>query len=158
ANDVAKKLNEREIIAKVQLKSIINVMDAAYFYNERSDEIHQGIIGQIEIADHVIINKVDLISEEDKQKLIKKTNEYSPNAYHEETEHSNIDFERFFEHIHTDESADSKVSANSQKVVKYSNMTTLGLPVDASLKKEDVEHFFAVNANEIIRAKGFVPL
>lgn len=59
--EIAKSLNEREVIAKVELKSIMTVIDAEFFLDSKSHKFQDTIFHQLECANHIVVNKIDLV-------------------------------------------------------------------------------------------------
>lgn len=155
--EVASALNEREIIAKVELKSIITVLDAEFLLDDHSRTFKETLFHQLECADHIVINKLDLVKPsivDEIRKVVKQRNSVAKIEY---ARFGGIDFEKLLKQIFSDNQVKQHRPNKGYGLERnYSSMTTLVLPADRSLNKADVEGFFVRHADKIVRAKGFV--
>ncbi|MFJ7729097.1 CobW family GTP-binding protein [Neobacillus sp. NPDC097160] len=157
--EVANTLNEREIIAKVELKSIITVLDAEFLLDAHSHAFKDTLYYQLECANHVVINKMDLVREsagDEIKKIIKKRNSAAEIEF---AQFGDIDFEKLLKHIFSTNNVKQHSPDKGNSMQKnYSSMTTLVLPADRSLTKAAVKGFLTRHADKIVRAKGFVQI
>lgn len=153
--EVINALSERELIAKVELKSVIIVMDAEYVLSEKSSRFRDEILGQLGYADLITVNKMDLISESDVGNLNNLIKEKNTLAEIEHVTFGNINFDKVFQF-----SFEHNLKSGEPKRRKqvYTNMTTIALPVDYPVTKKKVENFLLKHGDCIIRAKGFIPV
>lgn len=160
AEEVAFALNEKEIIAKVKLNSIITVVDAEFILSTHSEE-YEGIISQqLECATHIVVNKMDLVRPSQKQEIQILMNELNTNANIEYAIQGELDFEILLSTI-----ADSSINSERKFATKrayqeteFSSMTTMGLQITRPIVQTRVEEFFSRHSESIVRAKGFVSL
>lgn len=157
--EVANTLNEREIIAKVELKSIITVLDAEFLLDAHSCAFKETLYHQLESANHVVINKMDLVSESAGDEIKRILKERNSAAEIEFAQFGDIDFVNLLKQIFSTNNVKpySPDKGNSQQK-NYSSMTTLVLPANRSLTKAAVEGFLTRHADKIVRAKGFVQI
>ncbi|MBT2605207.1 GTP-binding protein [Bacillus sp. ISL-53] len=157
--EVANTLNEKEMIAKVELRSIITIVDAEFFLNEKSHDFQEMLLHQLACANHIVVNKMDLVqqclAEEVKKNIRNKNN----SAHIEIAEFGNINFEQFLTRISSAKHIKQlSTDKEMRQKTSYSSMSTLVLPNDRPLSKSDIEHFLTKHASQIIRAKGFVQI
>ncbi|SDM40948.1 GTP-binding protein [Bacillus sp. OK048] len=158
--EVAKMLNEREVIAKVELKNIMTIIDAEFFLDTKSNDFQDTIFHQLECANHIVVNKIDLVEKSVCEEINEAINKRNPSAKVEFAMYGEIDFEKLLQQVMTTENKkESRINKNiKQRPTSYASMTTLVLPVAHSLKKTIIESFFTKYADKIVRAKGFVPI
>ncbi|MFK9090759.1 CobW family GTP-binding protein [Bacillus salipaludis] len=155
--EVANTLNEREIIAKVELKSIITVIDAEFLLDVHSSTFKETMFHQLECANHIVVNKIDLVKPSAVDEIRKVVKQRNSVAKIEFARFGDIDFEKLLKQILSDNQLKQhRPDKGYSQEKNYSSMTTLVLPADRSLKKADVEGFIARHADKIVRAKGFV--
>jgi G3E family GTPase len=162
AEEVAFTLNQREIIAKVVLKNVITIIDAEYILDSHSRDYQEIMYQQLECANHIVVNKIDLIKQSQRreiEKIIEKRNATAPMEF---ALHAEINFDKFLTSILSTEKSKQTTPTipNEHRHQKdmFSNMTTIGLPIDGPLFRADINNFFMRHSDVIVRAKGFVPL
>lgn len=142
-----------ESIEGVRLDAIITVTDADSLIRFPSIG-HTGRM-QIEMADVLILNKIDLVDAEQKEEVRKKIEEINDHAIIPEAVRCNVDFESIL---------DIKKSGIREKISQYKNQD--------HIKDENIQHFVYTTdkkldrarldvllsslPHDIIRVKGFV--
>ncbi|MBB5172604.1 CobW family GTP-binding protein [Texcoconibacillus texcoconensis] len=176
--EVVDSLTEPELIDCLYLEKVITVLDGENIleYNsifESVRELVQTTRRQIEVADILILNKVDLISASHKEKVkkvIKKQNAESPVYF---TSYSEVDLDILLENVNV---IDNKISlhknnyTHSQRENKhhhnhehkhhrsYSRINTIILEFNQHTKQAKVDKFLKKWQPNLLRAKGYIPL
>ncbi|TYS59541.1 GTP-binding protein [Sutcliffiella horikoshii] len=171
--EVVDSLTEPELIEYVCLQKVITVLDGenvleynSIFGSDR--ELVQTTRRQIEVADVLIVNKIDLISEsqQDKvQKVVKKQNTVSPIYF---TSYSEVDSDLLLTGIkdrvnkislYKNSHAEHKHKpSNGQKQNRsYSRINTITLDFNQPLKPAKVDKFLKKWQPNLLRAKGYIP-
>lgn len=187
--EVALALSEADLIAKVKLHKVITVLDAEHLleYNSWFDtDLHlvRTLRRQIETADLLILNKVDLVTDEKLVKIekeIRKQNASSPLIL---SKHSVIDLESILGGIKVDQvkdnltrvkrpvyspivkkkdsgydtSNDSSLGTHNHPSPSFSRISTLSLqlPEERALTPKEIEKFLGAQGSNLLRAKGYV--
>ncbi len=183
--EVALALSEPDLVAKVKLHKVITVLDAEHLleYNSWFDtDLHlvRTLRRQIETADLLILNKVDLVKDEKLVKIekeIRKQNESSPLI---RSKHSVIDLESILGGIKVDQvkdtltrvkrpvyspivkkkdsSNESSLGTHNQPSPSFSRINTLSLqlPEERALTPKEIEKFLDAQGSNLLRAKGYV--
>lgn len=186
--EVALALSEADLIAKVKLHKVITVLDAEHLleYNSWFDtDLHfvRTLRRQIETADILILNKVDLVTHEKLDKIEKEIRKHNSSSPLILSEHSAIDLESVLGGIEAaqDEDTLTRVKRPGSSIVKkkdsnngtgsvsslethihhspsYSRISTLSLqlPDDRKLTPKEIEKFLSAQGNNLLRAKGYV--
>lgn len=170
--EIADTITEPGLIEHMVLKQIITILDAenALDYNSlfSSDkQLVQTLRRQIEVADHVIVNKTDLVKESHLQKvnnMIRKQNKHATITF---ATHSNIDLTTTLDGIERE--LDSKAISfqkfqmrkdiNVNKNYRsFSRVQSMTLPVksQSSATKVDIERFLQRWKDKLLRAKGYM--
>lgn len=177
--EVVDSLTEPELMESVYLEKVVTVLDGENVleYNsifEADKELVRTTRRQIEVADVVVVNKIDLISDSQKEKIkkvIRKQNPVSPLFF---TTYSEIDVETLLlnvkpvknrvmaniegkqknssHHHHHDETHHHKHS----NTTSFSRINTLTLDVDQPMKSSKVEKFLKRWRPNLLRAKGYL--
>ena len=174
--EVADSLTEPELIDYLYLEKVITVLDGENVleYNsifESVRELVRTTRRQIEVADILLVNKIDLISEAHKEKvekIIKKQNTVSPVYF---TSYSEVDMDLLL--------SDLKVNRNKSSVKKnkyiqqedehphkpelesnrsYARINTITLDISRQIKPGKIEKFLKKWQPNLLRAKGYIPL
>lgn len=157
-NEVANVLNEREVIAKVELKSIISMIDAEYLLRSYSEEFQQTLLNQLECASHIVVNKIDLVEKSNIEEIKMMIKDRNSIAQTESAVFGKIQFDQIFKTIFSINKITHLQPKKFSENKAFSSMTTLVLPCDKPLAKEEVENFFTKHTNNIIRGKGFIKI
>ncbi|MCD9024561.1 CobW family GTP-binding protein [Cohnella silvisoli] len=185
--EVALALSEAELIAKVKLHKVVTVMDAEHVleYNSWLDtdrQLVRTLRRQIETADLLILNKVDLVKADKLVKIEKEIRKQNASSLLMRAEHSVIDLEPILGGIEAAQGAavgsrvmrpgrsplvKKKDSANdtysattpeTRPAPSFSRISTISLqlPADSSVTPKEIEKFLGAQGNNLLRAKGFV--
>lgn len=171
--EVVDTLSERILIAKVYIDKIVSILDAEMLNNaesfNRNKEFESTFKSQITFADMLIVNKMDLVSVLEKNKIKNILREQNKAATIEFTEYSRIHYESFFSRFkygdhQLEDNNQIKNQENQMSIQKndmyhhsfFSHITTIALPVIAPIEIEKIEAFLNKN-KQIIRSKGFLP-
>ncbi|MFA9558461.1 GTP-binding protein [Evansella sp. AB-rgal1] len=176
--EVVDSLTEPELIDYLYLEKVITVLDGENVleYNsifESVRELVQTTRRQIEVADILIVNKVDLISESQKEKVrkvIKKQNAISPVYF---TSYSEVDLDLLLadvkvitnklslqknRHTHSHEEHKHRHNHDHKNNRSYSRINTITLNVNQQTKPAKIEKFLKKWRPNLLRAKGYIPL
>ncbi len=185
--EVALTLSEAELIAKVKLHKIVTVMDAEHVleYNSWLDtdrQLVRTLRRQIETADILILNKVDLVKTDKLVKIEKEIRKQNASSLLMRAEHSATDLEPIFGGIEINrqttvrtramrpgrsplvkkkDSAGGTGSATipeTSPAPSFSRISTISLqfPADSIVTPKEIEKFLGAQGNNLLRAKGFI--
>ena len=138
-----------EELPQLKLDSIITILDSdAYF------KYPLGKTGkiQIEIADIILLNKVELISKEVEKKLELEIRKLNPRANIIKTEFAKVNNELLFG-IYSKKELKQEFNHNHSKTVEYFSFETT-----KNINKSEFEEFIKKLPKEVYRSKGFVKL
>ncbi|MDQ0256339.1 G3E family GTPase [Evansella vedderi] len=186
--EVVDSLTEPELIDYLYLEKVITVLDGENVleYNsifESVRELVRTTRRQIEVADLLIVNKVDLISESHREKVkkvIKKQNTVSPvyfTSYSEvdsdlllgdvkviknklslhEKKHAHAHHEHKHHHNHNHEHKHDHNHEHKDNR-SYSRINTITLDFSQQMKPTKVDKFLKKWRPNLLRAKGYIPL
>ncbi|MBM4763639.1 GTP-binding protein [Bacillus sp. B15-48] len=155
--EVAKVLNESEIIAKVSLRMVITVVDSEYLLNNNEPNINNLMNSQTRLANFIVVNKTDLIAEKDKGNIEQMLREQNSSATIVFGQYGNIDMEQMLNRM-SQSVPPIPITDSKSESPAFTSMTTTALPIEKAVRMKDVEAFFKKHAGTIIRAKGFVPI
>lgn len=174
--EVVDSITEPQLIDRLAVEKIITVLDAENIleYNsilESDRNIVETNRRQIEVADLLIINKVDLVTHTRKEKIekvIRKLNSASPILY---STYSNIDLGRLFTNFNTYNEQKMVIKIGNKKgehhqhnhrktrhTQSYSRINTILLPIKSKTNTKIIEKFLKRWRPNLLRAKGFVPI
>jgi G3E family GTPase len=174
--EVVDSLTEPELIEYVYLEKVITVLDGENILEYNSifgsvRELVQTTRRQIEVADILIVNKIDLISQSQKEKIkkgIEKQNTVSPVYF---TSYSEVDPNLLLTGIKEGEdqiSSHRNRQSPTQNKHKhhhthgqnrsYSRINTLTLDINQQVKPAKVDKFLKKWRPNLLRAKGYIPL
>ncbi|MFN7250000.1 MAG: CobW family GTP-binding protein [Anaerobacillus sp.] len=174
--EVVDSMTEPQLIDRLSVQKIISVLDAENIleYNsilESDRNIVETNRRQIEVADLLIINKVDLVTDGRKlkiEKIIRKHNSVSPIYY---STYSEIDLGELFADIKPYNEQKMIIKIGKEKVEhhqhthpkqththSYSRINTISLPIDFDTNTGQIEKFLKKWRPNLLRAKGFVPI
>ncbi len=86
-------LADPDVRERVELESVVAVVDAHHFHEQLHDEIARE---QVVFADHIIINKTDLVSAEEVTSLIARIRTLNPTAAIDIARHGAVDVKAVF--------------------------------------------------------------
>ncbi|MDG5785891.1 GTP-binding protein [Evansella sp. AB-P1] len=178
--EVVDSLTEPEMIDNLYLEKVITVLDGENVleYNSIFDsvrELVQTTRRQIEVADILIVNKVDLISESHKEKVkkvIKKQNTVSPVYF---TSYCEVDINLLLRdikviknklslhkkrhtHSHDEHNHEHKHNHKHKQNRSYARINTITLDFNHQTKPAKVDKFLKKWRPNLLRAKGYIPL
>ncbi|RKL67379.1 hypothetical protein CR203_08410 [Salipaludibacillus neizhouensis] len=165
--EVVDSLTDPELIDSLYLEKVVTLLDGENIleYNsifEADKELVQTTRRQIEVADLLVVNKLDLITSSFKEKItkaIRKRNSVSPLLF---TTYSEIDVNGLLEGI--TEVNKEKFYANRRtpyphihgNSVSFSRINTLTLSVNEPMKSSIVAKFLKRWHPNLLRAKGYL--
>ncbi|OAB37358.1 hypothetical protein PMSM_04640 [Paenibacillus macquariensis subsp. macquariensis] len=186
--EIADAITEPGLIRQVALKQIVTVLDAenALDYNSifSSDkQLVQTLRRQLEVADHIIVNKTDLVQAPHLQKIQKVILKQNERALITFASHSLMDLtpillgitrnsditpiaiQRFrsfkTEPLNQVQSTPKlKENQDHKEYRSFTRVQTLTLTIQSptSVTQEDVEHFLQRWKKQLLRAKGYLHL
>ncbi|MFD0699057.1 CobW family GTP-binding protein [Paenibacillus sp. GCM10027628] len=176
--EIIDALTEPALLPYVKLQTVITVLDAEHVleYNSifASDrELVHTLRRQMEVADLLLLNKIDLVSEKQRQTIEKTIRKWNERSLLLPTTHSQFDLKLIFgplqDQVITAPAAPSlkrkfqvvrSVRANNQAAehnMSYSRIQTITLSADFPhlLTKRSVERFLTKRGDLLLRAKGY---
>jgi G3E family GTPase len=174
--EVADSLTEPALINSVYLEKVITLIDAEHIlsYNslfESDRELVKTTRRQIEVADLLIVNKTDLVSESKKQKIYKALVKQNSTSRVFFSTYSNIDLSPLLnklkspEHIikvrikgephHHHSHHDYHKHTHSHS---YSRINSITLKLPAQISSTEIETFLKRWKSNLLRAKGYLSL
>ncbi|WP_416148311.1 CobW family GTP-binding protein [Salipaludibacillus sp. HK11] len=178
--EVVDSLTEPELMESLYLEKVVTVLDGENVleYNsifEADKELVRTTRRQIEVADVLVVNKIDLISDSQKEKIkkvIRKQNPASPIFF---TTYSEIDVEILLGNVtqvknrvavaiggkqkdnsHHHHHHDEQSHHTHSNTTSFSRINTLTLDVDRPMKSSKVEKFLKRWRPNLLRAKGYL--
>ncbi|MDX5475471.1 MAG: GTP-binding protein [Bacillaceae bacterium] len=163
--EVIDSLTEPMLKEKLYLHNVITLIDSENIlsYNnifESDRELVNTTRSQLEAADLLIVNKIDLVPENKVVKIEKLIKKYNKTASSFFVTHCNIDVQKLMKEvfsIHITRAISNNASSNKLNK-SFTKIKSLTLPIHFQTTKEDVESFLKIWKNTVIRAKGYVPL
>ncbi|WP_227935549.1 CobW family GTP-binding protein [Alkalihalobacillus deserti] len=170
--EVADSLTEPELINQVYLEKVITLIDAEHIlsYNnvfESDRELVRTTRRQIEVADLLIVNKTDLVSESKKQKINKLLIKQNPTSKVSFSTFSNVELASLFTHLKSS-SVRVKVRIKSPKQEghhhqehthnSYSKIKSITLSLSSTTNSLEIEKFLKKWKTNLLRAKGYLNL
>ncbi|ERN53897.1 GTP-binding protein [Alkalihalophilus marmarensis] len=169
--EVADSLTEPQLINQVYLEKVITLIDSEHIlsYNsifESDRELVRTTRRQIEVADTLIVNKMDLVSEAKRQKidkLLKKQNSTSSITY---STYSDVDVTSLFQPINTKtkkvrvriKHSNHREHHHEHPPKSFTKIKSIRLPVPTATSSHRVEKFLKKWKTDLLRAKGYVEL
>ncbi|MCD1260368.1 GTP-binding protein [Paenibacillus athensensis] len=187
--EIADALTEPRMLRRVVLRRIVTVLDAEHvleynsiFASDRS--LVHTLRRQIEVADSLIVNKIDLVSQQQLAKIEKAIRARNPQAPITCTTHSRIDLDALFAVLTPSapgvrQSVAGKPGFVAQTSVRsaaptrprpaadgdvpaptrsFSRLGTVSLPINEAVSKAQLEKFVRTCSPNLLRAKGYIPL
>lgn len=168
--EVVDSLTEPELINQIYLEKVITVVDAENIlsYNsvfESDRELIKTTRRQIEVADLVIVNKIDLVSVSKKQKIKKLIKKENPTSEITFSTFSKVDLNALFNNLKSnkyslrirrkDEKQDQKDHNHSPS---FSRIKSFTLPISSQTSIKEIERFLNKWKSNLLRAKGYLSL
>ncbi|MGM0873785.1 MAG: CobW family GTP-binding protein [Bacillota bacterium] len=168
--EVVDSLTEPELINQIYLEKVITVVDAENFlsYNslfESDRELVKTNRRQLEVADLLIVNKIDLVSESKKQKIKKLLKKENPSSEIIFSTYSKVDLCALFDNLKSnqyrlrigrkDEKQDQKAHTHSPS---FSRIKSITLPISSQTSTQEIERFLTKWKSNLLRAKGYLSL
>jgi len=164
--EVADSLTEPQLIDQVSLQQVVTLIDAENIlsYNnifESDRELVRTTRKQIEVADHLIVNKTDLVSEKDRQKVEKLLRKNNPVAAITYTTYSNVEVAPLLER---DEAKGKTRQITVRKepghthANSFTRIRSITIPLPAKTTEKKIESYLKKWKGSLLRAKGYVPL
>ncbi len=137
----------------IEIKSIVNVVDSKRWLDRDrlSLRLKKLLEEQVRHGDHVLINKVDLITEEEREYLQKEIMEINPRAKAHLTNYSNISIKEL--------SQSSRSSIDSHEKLHVHNhlhIQTMTYQFQGPVIKEEFDEWLKNIPESIYRIKGFL--
>ncbi|MCL7746582.1 CobW family GTP-binding protein [Halalkalibacter alkaliphilus] len=170
--EVADSLTEPALINIVYLEKVITLIDAEHIlsYNslfESDRELVQTTRRQIEVADLLIVNKTDLVSESKKQKIYKVLLKQNSTSRVFFSTYSNIDLHPLFNQLKTPKhTIKVRIKGEPHDHHKhhghhnhsYSRINSITLKLSSPTSTTDIETFLKKWKSNLLRAKGYISL
>ncbi|UTR10132.1 GTP-binding protein [Evansella sp. LMS18] len=176
--EVADSLTEPELIDHLYLEKVITVLDGENVLEytsifESVKELVRTTRRQIEVADILMVNKTDLISDDHKgkiDKVIKKQNTKSPVYY---TSYSEVDIDLLLGDLKKSGAGVSTLKNRGERLQQkdiphhkhehestrsYARINTITLDFSQHVKPRKIEKFLKKWKPNLLRAKGYIPL
>ncbi len=173
--EVVDSITEPQLIDKLYVEKIITVLDSENILEYNSilaadKTIVETNRRQIEVADLLVINKIDLISTPKKEKIekmLKKHNDSSPIYY---ASYSDIDVNSFYIGLKPVKRKTMMIRIGKEKAVNhhhhhhkkepqsFSRINTISLPITQITSTKVIEKFLKKWQPNLLRAKGYVPV
>ncbi|WP_209123262.1 GTP-binding protein [Alkalihalobacillus sp. BA299] len=172
--EVADSLTEPQFIECLYLERVITILDAENVleYNsifEADRSLVETVRRQTEVADVLVINKMDLINPARKAKISKALKKQNTKAEIYYTSYSAVSMEPLFNIVTQNRSRDSikvniKMSNQENEHKKhahkrsFSRIQTISFSISQPIREKDIEKFLKKCKTSILRAKGYIPL
>jgi G3E family GTPase len=170
--EVADSLTEPQLINQLYLEKVVTLIDAEHIlsYNsvfESDRELVRTTRRQIEVADLLIVNKIDLVSEAKKQKVDKLLFKQNPTSKVTFSTFSNVDLASLFNplksptgrvkvRIKTSKQENNHHHEHPHK--SYTKIKSITLPVPYTTNSIEIERFLKKWKTNLLRAKGYLNL
>lgn len=179
--EIVDALTEPALLPHVKLHKVITILDAenvleynSIFASDR--ELVHTLRRQMEVADLLILNKIDLISDKQQKSIEKTIRKFNERSLILPTAHSQFDLELIFGTLSPQESQ-STVSSNFNKKFQFqaikpaqpssekskhnpsfSRIQTITIPMDEdlALSQHFVERYLTKWGSLLLRAKGYL--
>ncbi|WP_273122448.1 CobW family GTP-binding protein [Bacillus weihaiensis] len=164
--EVVDSLTEPDLLPLLYLEKVITIVDAenvlAYHSVFESDrELVRTTKKQIYVADYLIINKTDLVSEDKKkkvEKLVRKENATSPSIY---TTFSRVDVNDIFFRNRWGGKREAltrieEINYKKNSSHSFSRIKSISLPLTTQTTTKQIEKFLKRWKPHLLRAKGYL--
>ncbi|MFC0470829.1 CobW family GTP-binding protein [Halalkalibacter kiskunsagensis] len=166
--EVADSLTEPELINTVYLEKVITLIDAEHIlsYNslfESDRELVKTTRRQIEVADLLIVNKTDLVSESKKQKIYKVLIKQNSTSRVFFSTYSNIDLNPILYQLKSPKHTvkvriKGEPQHNNHHNHSYSRINSITLKLSSQTSTTEIETFLKKWKSNLLRAKGYLSL
>ncbi|RXJ04623.1 GTP-binding protein [Anaerobacillus alkaliphilus] len=171
--EVVDSITEPQLIDKLYVEKIITILDSENILEYNSILAADKVIvetnrRQIEVADMLVMNKIDLITSSKKEKIekmIKKHNGSSPIYY---TSYSDIDVDSLYVNLKPVKRKTMMIRIGKEKAVhhhhhhnqnsSFSRINTISIPIKQVTSTKVIEKFLKKWQPNLLRAKGYVPI
>lgn len=137
----------------IEVKSIIVVLDAIRWLNREtlSKSVQQLLNEQMKYGSHILINKSDLLRDEEKERIVKEVSLINKHAKLYETQYCNISLEDL-------EEVQLASNQNHEKlhVTQHLHIQTMTYPFTKSINQDKLYEWLSNLPEGIYRVKGFV--
>ncbi len=137
----------------IEVKSIIVVLDAIRWLNREtlSKSVQQLLNEQMKYGSHILINKSDLLRDEEKERIVEEVSLINKHAKLYETQYCNISLEDF-------EEVQLASNQNHEKlhVTQHLHIQTMTYPFTKSINQDKLYEWLSNLPEGIYRVKGFV--
>ncbi|CAG7629474.1 P-loop guanosine triphosphatase YjiA [Paenibacillus solanacearum] len=179
--EIADCLAEPQLLGRVRLQHIVTVLDAEHVLEYNSlfsadRQLIHTLRRQIEVADLLLLNKVDLIPPTRLRKIEKAVRKHNPKAPMLTAVHSDMDLSlllagvepvpdkhpagrnpfHVFRHMPSSGQAAEQDGGAAVRHRSFARLSTVVLPCPNPVKPETVERFLQANASRLLRAKGYL--
>ncbi|MDD9270453.1 CobW family GTP-binding protein [Paenibacillus sp. GCM10023248] len=179
--EIVDALTEPSLLPYVKLHQVITVLDAEHVleYNSifASDrELVHTIRRQMEVADLLVLNKIDLVSDKQLKSIEKTIRKYNERSILLNTVHSQFDLNYIFTGLasrHSQPPSSLHLNKNmrfqavkpfqatshpSKQPASFSRIQTLSIPLEEGhiVTRRLVEHYLARWGRTLLRAKGYL--
>lgn len=153
---VAQLLEDKRIAKHYFLSRIVAVVDAPRFEHVLSKIT--GVRHQLQVADNILVNKIDLVRKESLEDVLSHVKDVNPIAKIDTAEHAAFDMKRIFN--------DRSVSAAQSNPIKDGKLTKCGegnylsksFKETCPITRENLNTFLSSLDEDILRLKGYITL
>ena len=153
---VAQLLEDQKIAMHYYLSRIITVVDAPRFGQVLSKIT--GVKHQLQVADNILINKIDLVDQAFSEAVEKQITEINPVARIDKAQHAAFDMERIFNDSLPSAAQTNPIAGGALTKCGEGNFLSKCFKENRPISKENLEAFLASLDENILRLKGYVTL
>ncbi len=149
---IAELIEDNEVAKRAYLSRIFTVVDAPRFEKALSNLV--GVRHQVQVADAVLVNKCDLASEDELERVSKKVKEINPLAYEVRGEFGRFDLESILNNgsVHDMNSRPRGALTKCGEI----DFISKSFRYAGSIEREKLELFLGSLTDETLRLKGYV--
>jgi G3E family GTPase len=150
-------LADPDVRERVELESVVAVVDAHHFHEQLHDEIARE---QVVFADHIIINKMDLVSAEEVTGLIARIRTLNPTAAIDIARHGAVDVKAVFgiRHFSLDTLLSVEPDLLDEDAHDHEHDNSIARPLDAMRFNRWANQLVQTHGQQLLRMKGVLNL
>ncbi|MEC1521268.1 GTP-binding protein [Neobacillus niacini] len=162
--EVMDEMLRKELISRIYVKSVVSLVDAETISNITTFDMRNTYARQLCAADSIIVNKIDLVENLDKSKIVTLIEQLNDSADLQFTFKSQVGLDQLLTINRTGKKQDKDSLQASEDIEQqadqpsYEYLSTIALPVPIKVTKNIIEEYFFCLKPNLIRAKGFVYL
>jgi G3E family GTPase len=162
--EVMDEMLKKELISRIYVKSVVSLVDAETISGITSLDMRTTYARQLRYADSIIVNKVDLVENLDKSKIVTLIEEVNDSAELLFTVRGQVGLGQLLTINRTGKKQNVESLPASEDMEhqadqpSYEYLFTISIPVPIKVTKSIIEEYFLCLKPNLIRAKGFVYL